>query len=870
MPEDEQQQASGLRSMVLRRVRTLPPMVRYALIVLLASMIGYAAGQTTLARLADGHFYDLATRLDAPKPPRVIIVEQDAAFFAANADPVEKLRTAAASNSLKAIGFLQVHHDGDGEVSRPTPAIPLVLKARAEKIPAGIGWRFVAGSTDGRKGAILVPALHLPPEYGVRRALLSRVEGESGALPLFEAALAGRDDVARVYLPRMPETQNIPRITASQLVESRFAPDELSGLTAIVAPPGADGIRPIATPLDPAGITTSEALLSAHAVQSLLDRRELVRVSPILSILAILAAALLACWGVAWASRRLGPLVTILLAAAIVLASAGVSLLLLGLLFPLTAPLAAILAAGYGASRIEQRRRDRSLEATVEQAIDLTFSRDLVQDPTRFPGLFVAIPEILGLPKAVILASDAAGASWTLRHAHGAVPEELDLESRESRKLLARLQKSATALPAATLVPGWGPDAAATLLDAGDQSILVVYDVPRGKRRQAVKRLLATAIRRTRMMRDWQHGLLADGGAEPVAIDEKVSNAANLIARQGGALASGLDALDTGVFIFAPLGQPIQANRQMQDLLGLADLPLDQSTLIETLLALTDLERDRALLMVRDILFNGGEMRIPMRDLGARQRVLRLGLYAGEREGSQSVMILEAVDITELDQLAELRLAVGTFIDRQLRNDLEALSLGITLVRDPRLARPALEKTVDRLKAVAARATERLDQVRGLLDDGPMDPKAVFFPIEVRNVVAQAVERASPHAAEMGVAIEAGLPRLSGFSLAEPLMLSDMVEAMIRLIVADTPQDGKVSVSVEESEEATRIAISGGFGLSFDRLCAALEAGPGEVPAEYQIAAAGMAEALQWKATVSYYSSAGGGYRFDISLRRIG
>lgn len=844
------------------RRHALAPVMADLLAAALVTACFALLAQTGAPRSLDGMAFDTVTRNEAGRLPKVVIIEGTGVKD-------QELLSAARERGIAAIGFyaLKQHVTNIPDTGDPTR---IVTRVPASKVPARDSWRLMKRAGAGGAGHA-APALRLPDSYGIRRQLIASVPGVDGPLPLFEPLLAGREDMEGVYLLRMPEAQNIPRITARQLVEGDFTGGELAGLTAIVAPGGQVASHSIATSLDPGGMIIDQVQFSAHAVQTLLDRREVRLAGALPANAAILAATLFALLLFGHSLSRPSALLAIVGGMVALTGVAWLALQALDLLLPMTAMLCAFLLAAVIRLARNNAHGEKRIESTIERAIDLAFHRSLFQDNSQLPQVLGMATGTLGLPHAALMMRDGSG-RWSPLQLHRASEDDIVLDTRAARDCLKQLDRARKPLSARALAPGWSRAATAASLPDGDSLLLLLYDLPAGKDRARIRRILAEAVARMRAMRHWQHRLLANQGtgATQAPLERRMQSAANLVTVQGDELAKGLDALDTGVFVFRPLGIPVHANAPMAQLLDLAGMTPARTTLVDTIIGLTALKIDSAQSMMREVLLHGEEMRVPMRELGARQRILRLGLAGDIASRAGTVLVLEAIDITELDQLAELRLAVGTFIDRQLRNDLEAISLGASLARDPRLKKPALERIVDRIADVAKRASNRLEEVRDLLEDEPLSALGPCYPIEARKSVAQAIERATPFAQELDVAIEERLPAISGFSIAEPLMLSDMIEAMLRLVIADTAQGGAVVIVLDETESDTTVTISGGFGLPFDRFCAALDAGPGEVPAEYQIAAAGMAQALQWKGTVSYWSAAGGGFRFNIRLRRIG
>lgn len=686
---------------------------------------------------------------------------------------------------------------------------------------------------------------------------------------MLETACAGRAAAQGSYLIRMPARQSIPRITASQLVSGVFREGELSGLTAIVAPPPFANEARLATPLDPHARATGATPLAAYAIQSLIEHREVRRASSWQAGLVLLLVCLSAVALVRRVRNKRLFLPAILCGSIVVVVAASAMLGLGDVLLPVSVATGGFILSAIVQILRQENEQDRRLDRTLERAINLSFSRSVFYDPSSIPTYLETVARLLRLPRMIVIERGEDG-RWRGIAAHGARPDECALENAGA--LLAQARLSATPVPAAVLVPRWKGQASLALLSEGDNDLAWIYELPPGKQGEAsaqVARAIAVSLR---AMRQWQHTLLGgeEGARKTVSIEDRVSSAARLITVQSEQIREGLDALDTAVLIYHPVGFPIQANARMLDLCDRLGLALEKTSIGEAITAFTGLAGAQADTIVQRMLLRGGEMRVPMNDIASRQYALRVGASTRRGRDWQRVIVLEAVDISELDQLAQLRLAVGTFIDRQLRNDLEAIALGASLALDPRLESSSLARIVGRIKDVAARATGRLEQVSDLLGDAPIGPPSPSYPIEARKSVAEALERALPLAEEMSVRIESRLPAISGFTLAEPLMLADTVEAILRLIISDTAQGEVVRLDLDESETHTLIKISGGYGMPFDRLCEALDARPGEVPAEFQIAAAGFAEALAWQGTVSYWSAAGDGYRFNIRLRRIG
>lgn len=157
-----------------------------------------------------------------------------------------------------------------------------------------------------------------------------------------------------------------------------------------------------------------------------------------------------------------------------------------------------------------------------------------------------------------------------------------------------------------------------------------------------------------------------------------------------------------------------------------------------------------------------------------------------------------------------------------------------------------------------------------LLDDTAGTHLHVCYPIDARKVVEDAYERVRGKADSLGISAQVDIPGISGFTMAEPMQLLKMLEAMMAVIIADTPHGGRFSVQLQEERDHSRLEITGGIGIPFERLIAAFDAPSGDVPDEFQAIATGIGQVIAWRGQASYWSEVGKGYRFVVKLQRVG
>jgi hypothetical protein len=352
--------------------------------------------------------------------------------------------------------------------------------------------------------------------------------------------------------------------------------------------------------------------------------------------------------------------------------------------------------------------------------------------------------------------------------------------------------------------------------------------------------------------------------------DEWAGGAVQLVADHASLVASGIDGLETAVIVFHPIGYPLHANLTMGALYEALGLVLAETTLPQLLAALTELDAERIATSLNDLLLHGGEMRVNCREIDTRKRQLRV---AARREASSDMprtLSVEVIDVSEPRRLAQLRLSISSLLDVNIRNDLEAIAFALAVARSGKLDAARRDKVLGQIEAAAGRAADRLDAIsphlRADIGEGPGES----FPIDATAAVQEACELVGSLAETHGIALHAELPAISGFAIADPKLLGEMVEAMLRVVIADCAPGEAVRVELGEATERTRITVSGGIGMAFERLYAALELSDAGSHGPFGSIARGMAVALGWGAVVSYSSQVGKGYRFVIELRRIG
>lgn len=819
-------------------------------------------------RVSDARFYDFVTLREPGTPPRVVIVRSDPAFEARGAARnVELVRITLKHGALR-VAFRQ-----DPLIDPAQHGLPMnriVVSRAVEPVPGTRHWRLTgpapaAGVTSAAK--VLAAA-----EHGIHRRQLGSLPGADGAIPVFESAAAGQGAVVQAYLLRLSRRQNLPRIEASQLIGGEIDLRALAGAVVLVEPPTNVVQARVVTARDPAAAAMTLTDYNAAAIQTLMTGRGARALGSFAALLILLSVGAIV--GAIYLRADPKRIVLLLLAASFVIVLGGASLLInyANLLLPVSGLIIAQLISAVLVLHRAEVDEDRNLRRFVTQTINLSSRQVLLKDLGRLPGFLAASVPMLGIARFALFEA-GRGRHLEILAEHDATLEQFGGDRRQLRALLRRARRARQPIEAGVLLPDWPGPVRLAALGRARGEVYWLYGFAPQRAHSAALHAAAAMATEYRAIQQLRSDLSAgsDRSREYRPADEWAGGAVKLITGHGDQISGGLDALETAVMVFHPIGFPVHANEPMGALYDSVGLALAEATLPELLAALTDLDPTRIAATINDLLLHGGEIRVNCRDIGARMRQLRVAATHAATSDRPRTIVVEATDVTEPHRLAQLRLTVSNLLDVNIRNDLDAIGFATALARDSRVTAEGLTKILGQIDRAAARATARLEEMAPhLRDDRSGGDLKQAFPINAAEAMREACDLVAPMARELGTRVEIESPEISGYTIADPRLLIEMAEAMLRIVIADVPTGDPVKLQLHEGEQRTQLTISGGIGMAFERLYAALESAESQAPGPFRAISRGMAAALGWGAMVSYSSSVGKGYRFVIDMRRIG
>jgi K+-sensing histidine kinase KdpD len=230
----------------------------------------------------------------------------------------------------------------------------------------------------------------------------------------------------------------------------------------------------------------------------------------------------------------------------------------------------------------------------------------------------------------------------------------------------------------------------------------------------------------------------------------------------------------------------------------------------------------------------------------------------------------ELADVTEIAQRARRQRTLAEYIDLQLRNDLEAIQVGASLLSDPRLPETGRQRALDRLKTGVERARDRLSRIEDFLHVEVAGGIVDVYPIDPRRPLQAAVASVAGDADKHRVRLAVQAPDLMSLVVADPHSLEDCLRALLTLLIQDAREDSAIDVVVTEEAETVRLRFANqGFGMPDDRLRDYLSERREPESPELRGVVAGAGALATAGASFSGTGAVGQGYSFTLDLNKF-
>lgn len=838
----------------------------YGTIPLLVALVLIIAAEGGLTRVLNGLLFDVATRQLDPKEPRVVLFEPGPSTAAAHVD------WAAAVTRLQHLGAEKIVFTFDA-FSRGPPAeltSELIVAQEPAPVPGKPGqWRLEERRSSRwlRSGAGIIP----PSEHGVFRRQRLWIPSPEGRVPTIEALAADRPlNAPPDFLIGIPASEVLPRISMEQLFSDAFPERVLSGKIAVLGAGRSVDSPRYGTPGAGTNGQVNKAEFHARAIQSLLSGRAIQPLGGAWRAILLLVSSLL----LVRVLSRFESSAFVRNGAAILtltLAVGFASLEILDLMLPLTELLIAELVLGFIIYRHKETLQEERLAAMVERASSYIARHALLKDLNRWPEFLATAARSAGI-EHWLLFEELEGRTEILG-THGTLTETVTGNIGHSPLLQQADKSQPWPVEAGEIIAAPGQQAHLVRIGDTERRFYWLYAIATEDPNAA---RTATAARR--LSRRLIEAVELELGSRTAkrhshrfkTLGDQVAHSMDLIVSRSTELRQSLAAMQTAMILYDAAGMPLQTNTSMRSLFRKLRLDVADATPVDLTERLTSMDADAARAVVKELVLNGGEMRVAAaQEVEGRRFVLRATHVQSEDGELTGGLLFEAIDVTEVERLAQVQRELASQVDSQIRNDLEAIQLAARLASDTRLSADRQAKALALVVEATARARVSLSSVGELLDRalrvGMPDP----YPVNPKSALMRAISCVRATANELGVELKLDQPELTTAVVAEAALLDDAVEAMVRVALNDSPRGSSVTAELLEYERESEILVSGGFGLTNERmqeiLCGKGQGGP----EEFRVIAQAREVFPSWGGCVEASSVPGAGYSFRIRLRKV-
>lgn len=360
-----------------------------------------------------------------------------------------------------------------------------------------------------------------------------------------------------------------------------------------------------------------------------------------------------------------------------------------------------------------------------------------------------------------------------------------------------------------------------------------------------------------------------------------LSEVSQLFERRLSLLENVFNSLHTSTILYDLFGQVMQVNRKMEELVRRSGLSVFTMTAADAISILANVPLPVAREHLQHLILTDERLTFTAHLPGVEDafslnvRPIRSVETVAEGQAATPFRIqgflLELVDVTHLVRRERLKEALGSKINTELRNQLEAALLAAQLCREPDVAladKAAFSELVERKLLKIARTLTRSQSIL----DSVQDPSRLTdFPVSVTVLVDDLARRWEDRLAGRELAFDIERPPFNAFVQADVDQIESTLDAVVAVLAEDAGPGGVIRLSLEEKRHNgslwnTFIFENSGYGMPAERLEAAMNSsGRALSPVMHRLQQA-VEQVTLWGGELEASTAIGQGIRFNLRL----
>lgn len=353
-----------------------------------------------------------------------------------------------------------------------------------------------------------------------------------------------------------------------------------------------------------------------------------------------------------------------------------------------------------------------------------------------------------------------------------------------------------------------------------------------------------------------------------------------LAQRRVTGMAAVFNGLDTAAIVYDLFGQVLHLNRRMEEFMRTTNLPGYELTSLDLLTRITGIEPPRARELLREVILENGEFRLPVSGLQGHTGNFIVGVRAvscadspdGETDRSAPFeifgLLFELIDVGQLQGMYAVKEA---FIDRlgcRLRQELAAVVLGSDLLHEHSVATMNKERAARIVQDKVSDTVELFAKARRYMQVKVDGPGLGLYPVDATRAVVSAMGALSEQAEDRGIRFSAALPDFASLVSAQPQDLARLMYALLETLVNDAAENTAIEIDVEEREDCVMYQFRNtGFGVPNERFQSYLFGTSDTVAQEFRGLHDAIKPVVDWEGRIAASSDVGSGMAFNVELR---
>lgn len=366
-------------------------------------------------------------------------------------------------------------------------------------------------------------------------------------------------------------------------------------------------------------------------------------------------------------------------------------------------------------------------------------------------------------------------------------------------------------------------------------------------------------------------------GESPTSTQQLIGATYDRLRRRLQVMESVLDGIGSAAILYDLFGRVVQVNVRMAEILQGLKLTPYELTALDLLARLAEVSLDEARLYLRRVILERNSLQLTVTLEAASRETYLLRISALTTDDVQVRdsapfellgLLLELIDLSAAQEAFRFKERLVDQLGIRYRDGLETIQLASSLIDNPKLDPERRTEIVGVLHRTLSDITEFGHMVEELLRQDLLRVPAEYFPLSLLDAIAEAIEEAGPLYRARQIRVETQLPRIVALVQASPLQLARLLGALLRLMIEDCVDEGRLRLSLQtEREQLTLNLDNTGLGLPDARLQDYLF-GTEELESEdLNILREGRLLIEQWGGRLTLHGEVGEGLRASLELR---